>query len=157
MEWKRGEIEGVHLIELKKHEDERGYLMETFRRDELPTPVEPAMSYTSITKPGQARGPHEHRRQTDMFSFTGPGEFSLKLWDNRRDSPTHGNFMELRVGEKRPSTVIVPPGVVHGYKNVSEWPAMVLNYPDQLYRGERKEEEVDEIRHEGDANSPFVL
>jgi len=157
MEWKRGDIEGVHLIELKRYEDERGHLMETFRRDELPVQLECAMSYMSITKQGQSRGPHEHRDQTDVFSFIGPGKFLLKLWDNRESSPTHGNYLELEVGEGRPATVIVPPGVVHGYKNLSEWPAMVLNYPDRLYRGEGKKQDVDEIRYEGDETSPFRL
>ena len=157
MEWKRGEIEGVHLIELKRYEDERGHLMETFRRDELPVPVEPAMSYMSITKQGQSRGPHEHREQTDVFSFTGPGKFVLKLWDNREDSSTFGNYLEMEVGEGRPATVIVPPGVVHGYKNLSDWPAMVINYPDRLYRGEGKKREVDEIRHEDNPDSPFKV
>jgi len=33
---------------------------------------------------------------------------------------------------------------------------MVLNYPDKLYRGQGKKEEVDEIRHE-DKEDEFYL
>ncbi len=157
MEWKSGEIEGVFVIDLSRHEDDRGYLIETFRRDELPARIEPAMSYLSVTLPGQSRGPHEHVNQTDMFSFTGPGDFRLKLWDNRESSPTYGNYTEVVLGETRPATVIVPPGVVHGYANVSDKPAAVLNYPDRLYRGEGKREDIDEIRHEDDPDCPFKL
>ncbi len=157
MEWKSGEIEGVFVVELTRHEDSRGYLIEVFRRDELPAKIEPAMSYLSVTLPGQSRGPHEHRDQTDVFSFTGPGDFRLKLWDNRESSATYGNFSEFVLGETSLATVIIPPGVVHGYKNISKRPAMVLNYPNRLYRGEGKREEVDEIRHEDDPGCPFKL
>ena len=157
MDWKQGEIEGVHIIKLARHEDPRGYLIETFRRDEMPVQIDMAMSYVSVTLPGQARGPHEHVEQTDVFAFTGPGDLKLALWDNRETSSTYGNYTEVVVGESNPVTVIVPPGVVHGYANASDGPAFVLNYPDRLYRGEGKKGEVDEIRHEDDANSPFKL
>ena len=54
--------------------------------------------------------------------------------------------MELNVGEDNPLLVIIPPGVVHGYKNISSHTrGMVFNYPDRLYRGWGKIEEVDEI------------
>jgi dTDP-4-dehydrorhamnose 3,5-epimerase len=52
--------------------------------------------------------------------------------------------------------VVVPPGVVHGYKNISDRDGMVLNYPDKLYKGWGKKEEVDEIRHE-DKEDEFYL
>ena len=52
---------------------------------------------------------------------------------------------------------IVPPGVVHGYQNIStSIDGMVLNYPDKLYRGWKKKEEVDEVRHE-DKEDEFYL
>ncbi len=68
-EWIKGHIEGVIIKKLVKHLDERGYLCETFRTDELPLALKPVMSYVSITEPGVARGPHEHFEQTDIFVF----------------------------------------------------------------------------------------
>jgi dTDP-4-dehydrorhamnose 3,5-epimerase len=66
--------------------------------------------------------------------------------------------MELIVGADNPVTVIIPPGVVHGYRNISAAErGMVLNFPNRLYRGWGRQEEVDEIRHEDDIDSPFVL
>ena len=153
--FKIGYIDGVQIIELKKFTDERGFLIETFRRDVLKDGLQPAecplpaMSYVSYTKPGISRGPHEHIYQTDVFSFIGPGNFELWLWDNRSKSPTFGNKMIIPAGEDNLKTVVVPAGVVHGYKNISKVPAMVINYPDKLYKGDGKREEVDEIRHEG--------
>jgi len=158
MEWTKGQIEGVVIKKLVKHVDERGFLVETFRIDELPEGLNPLMSYVSYTEPGITRGPHEHKAQTDIFSFIGPGNFMVKLWDNRRDSKTYGNYMKFFAGEDNPLTVIVPPGVVHGYKNVSKTTrGMVLNYPDKLFMGWNRSEEVDEIRHEDMEESVFIF
>lgn len=157
-EWLKGQIEGVVIKKLTKYPDRRGYLCETFRLDELPPNLKPVMSYVSYTEPGIARGPHEHREQTDIFAFIGPGNFLLKLWDDRAGSATRGSCMEIIAGKDNPLTVVIPPGVVHGYRNIS--PAecgMVLNFPDKLYMGWGKQETVDEIRHEDSAESPFNM
>ena len=157
MEFKKGEIEEVVIEKLNKFTDERGFLVETFRIDNLTDNLKPIMSYVSYTRPGIARGPHEHKKQTDIFCFMGPGYFRIKLWDNRKESKTYGYYMEIIVGEDNLIRVIVPPGVVHGYKNISqEVDGMVLNYPDKLYRGWDRKEEVDEIRHE-DKEDEFYL
>ena len=156
MKFKKDNIEGVIIKKLTKSMDERGYLVETFREDILPDRLKPVMSYVSFTKPGIARGPHEHRKQTDIFCFIGPGNFKIKLWDNRKESSTFGKFIEITGGKDNLITVVVPPGVVHGYRNISKENGMVLNFPDQLYKGWGKKEEVDEIRHE-DREDEFYL
>lgn len=156
--WSKGKIDGVIIKPLVKYPDRRGFLCETFRLDELPPGLKPVMSYISYTEPGITRGPHEHTEQTDIFSFVGPGNFLLKLWDNRKGSSTYLNFMEIFAGRDNPITVVIPPGVVHGYKNISVAErGMVLNFPDRLYMGWGKKEAVDEIRHEDEKNSPFQM
>ena len=156
--WTRGQIEGVVIKQLARHSDHRGTLCETYRLDELPGGLTPIMSYISLTEPGIVRGPHEHREQTDIFAIVGPGNFVLKLWDNRKSSPTYCNYMEIEAGSDNPITIIIPPGVVHGYKNISGTEqGTVLNYPDRLYKGTGKKEPVDEIRHEDDPSSPFQM
>jgi dTDP-4-dehydrorhamnose 3,5-epimerase len=148
-------IDGVIIKSVAKYEDERGYLSEIFRRDELD--LSPAMGYLSWTKPGIIRGPHEHVYQTDCFIFLGPGEFKLYLWDRRENSKTKGEKIEIIVGASNPSLVTVPAGVVHGYKCVSDCEALSINLPDKLYRGLQKKEEVDEIRWENDPVSPYKI
>lgn len=156
--WTAGPIEGVEINKLHQHRDRRGFLCETFRLDELPPGLQPVMSYVSFTGPGIARGPHEHREQTDIFALIGPGNFQLKLWDNRQGSKTYGNCLVINAGRDNPLNVVVPPGVVHGYRNISKQESgMVINYPDRLYRGAGKKEAVDEIRHEADPSSPFTM
>ena len=115
------------------------------------------MSYVSLTQPGVVRGPHEHVAQADCFVFAGPGTFEIHLWDRRVDSEPKGEYMKFTAGENEPKLVIVPPGVVHGYKCVSPVPGFSINLPDKLYKGENKAEEIDEIRWEEDDNSPYQI
>lgn len=148
-------INDVIIRQLNKFKDDRGWLAEIFRNDEIDYAA--AMSYVSMTEPGKIRGPHEHKEQSDLFVFLGPGDFTLYLWDRRENSPTYKEEIKMDVGEKNPVSVIVPPGVVHGYKCISDIPAMCINLPDKLYRGTGKKEEIDEIRWEHDPESPFKI
>lgn len=148
-------IKDVVIKKLNKFEDERGWLAEIYRNDEVD--YNPVMSYVSVTKPGVVRGPHEHVYQADCFVFLGPGSFELYLWDRRKSSETNGEHVKIEVGEDKPTMVIVPPGVVHGYKCVSDVDAWCINLPDKLYKGDSKKEEVDEIRWEEDKDSPYKI
>lgn len=148
-------IEGVIIKKINKYNDERGWLAEIYRDDE--TGHRPVMSYVSITKPGVARGPHEHVKQSDCFVFVGPGSFVLYLWDKREGSSTKGNHLNIEAGENNPVMAIVPPGVVHGYKCVSEIDGWCINLPDKLYKGENKKEDVDEVRWEETKDSPYKI
>lgn len=149
-------IKDVIIKKIDKYADERGWLAEIWRRDEL-TGFDPAMGYLSLTKPGVIRGPHEHVSQSDCFIFLGPGNFRLYLWDRREDSVTKGEEMKIEVGADNPTLVVVPPGVVHGYKCISDEPALSINLPDKLYKGEGKKEEADEIRWEKETDSAYRI
>ncbi|MFO7870533.1 MAG: dTDP-4-dehydrorhamnose 3,5-epimerase family protein [Kiritimatiellia bacterium] len=157
MEWTEGNIEGVCVTHPARYTDDRGWLSEIFRSDEMPEEILPAMAYLSLTHAGVTRGPHAHRHQTDTFAFTGPGTFRLKLWDNRPDSPTYGNTLEITAGENNPAVVSVPPGVVHGYCNISDGDALVYNAPNRLFAGKGKKDPVDEIRYEENGNETFKM
>lgn len=157
MEFRNGPIEGVITRPLRKFTDERGWLAELFRDDELPTGFRPAMSYASVTLPGILRGPHEHVEQADLFFFFGPGAFKATLWDNRPGSPTYLHRQELTLGVDHPGSMLIPKGVVHCYRCISAEPGLVINCPDRLFMGPGKAEAIDEIRHEDDPRSPFVL
>jgi len=157
MQFKPGDIDGIVIKPLVKYTDARGWLCETFRQDDLSEEFYPVMSYISMTKPGIARGPHEHVNQADLFAFLGPSTFKVYLWDNRKNSETYGNKMVITAGEHEPKSVLIPPGVVHAYKNVGDVIGMVANYPNKLFAGKGKKEKVDEIRHENDPNTIFQL
>jgi dTDP-4-dehydrorhamnose 3,5-epimerase len=152
-----GEIDDVIIQPLSQFCDKRGWLVELYRNDELPEGNAPVMAYVSETQPGVARGPHEHVEQSDYFAFIGPGTFKLYLWDTRKDSATFGCKFTALYGSENRAAVIIPPGVVHAYKNVTEESGWVFNGPNALYAGEGKSQPVDEIRHEDIENSPYIL
>ncbi|MCK5849393.1 MAG: dTDP-4-dehydrorhamnose 3,5-epimerase family protein [Kiritimatiellae bacterium] len=155
MKWVAGDIDGLIFRPVAKHADDRGWLAELFRSDETSSDMVPAMCYVSVTHPGISRGPHEHKEQTDMFGFLGPGNFRVFAWDTRKDSPTYENRVVEVVGESNPMVLIIPPGVVHGYTNISSTDAWVMNFPNKLFAGKNKAEPIDEIRYEGMDDSPF--
>ncbi len=155
--FREGPIDGLIVRPLERFTDGRGWLIELYREDELPAAVHPVMAYASATLPGVARGPHEHRAQTDCFAFIGPGDFKLYLWDTRPTSPTSGNRQTFLAGESNRRLILVPPGVVHAYKNVSDREGLVFNAANRLYRGEGRKDPVDEIRYEDRPDCPFQL
>ncbi len=155
--FEEGPIEGVVVTPVKRHTDARGWLMEVYRHDELAPEFFPVMTYISLTRPGVARGPHEHRDQADYFCFAGPSDFKIYFWDNRESSPTHMKKMVIVAGESAPAAIIVPKGVVHAYKNIGETDGLVINCPNRLFMGEGKKEPVDEVRYEDDPGSPYKL
>jgi dTDP-4-dehydrorhamnose 3,5-epimerase len=157
MQFHQGPIDGVIWKPLKKFHDDRGWLCELFRHDELPAEFHPVMAYISQTEPGIARGPHEHVDQADFFCFIGPSNFKMYLWDTRRQSKTYLAAQAEIVGADRPMALVVPPGVVHAYKNVGGVQGIVFNAPNRLYKGPGRKEPVDEIRHEEMKDSPFRL
>ena len=145
------------MRDLSRHSDSRGWLTELFRSDETPEEMLPVMGYVSSTEPGTIRGPHEHREQTDHFCFVGPSTFRVYLWDNRRDSATFGNRIILEAGDGQPKAMMIPPGVVHAYRNIGATPGWIINLSNRLYGGEGRREKVDEIRHENDPNTIFKI
>ncbi len=156
--FQKGKIQDIVFYPLKKFVDERGWLSELFRHDELGEEFYPTMAYISLTEPNTQRGPHEHIDQADLFCFIGPGNFKLRLWDNREDSPTYNYVMTMYIGADNAQAVIIPKGVVHAYKNVSSTEkGMVINCPNRLFMGEGKKEEIDEIRHEDDPDTIFRI
>ena len=157
MTFRDGPVDGVIWTDLKFYNDHRGWLCEFFRHDDLDPAHHPVMAYMSMTRPGISRGPHEHVDQTDYFCFIGPSQFKVCLWDARSNSPTYGHRDIRIVGAGNPFALVIPPGVVHAYKNAGDTDGWVFNGANRLYKGWNRQEPVDEIRHEEQKDSPYQL
>ncbi len=145
-------MDGLEVRELSIYEDSRGWLGEIIREDEAT--FKPLMTYLSMTKPGFVRGPHEHREQTDFFCLI--GRFRLYFWDNRKTSTSYKKKETMDTSEI-PVIAVVPPGIVHAYKNIGTSNGYVINLPDKLYKGRGKTQKVDEIRYENDPDNPYKV
>jgi dTDP-4-dehydrorhamnose 3,5-epimerase len=127
-------IAGVRLVSLDQHVDERGWFVETYRREWLAD--RPAMVQGNVSYSAQhvLRGMHFHRSQADYWCVI-TGRAFIALFDLRRESPTEGAKTELQItAEEDRRGVYIPPGVAHGF--CAETP-MVLQYlVDAYYTGE---------------------
>lgn len=134
-------IDGVEQRQLQVNADERGHLVEVFRSDWPEFDPEPAMSYYSITYPGIVRAWHRHTRgQVDHF-ICPQGRIKVGIYDEREESPTNGELNTFVIGEHDPHLIRIPGACWHGFKAISDEPAILLNYPTNLYDYDDPDEE----------------
>ena len=126
-------IEGVKSKSLRVIPDDRGWLMEILRADDSDFFTKFGQVYVSATYPGVVKAWHYHQRQVDNFSCI-QGIVKLVLIDTRPGSPTEGVVNEFWVGTQNPILVQVPNLVYHGWKNIGEEVALVVNVPTEPYR-----------------------
>jgi dTDP-4-dehydrorhamnose 3,5-epimerase len=118
-------IAGVVVKKLNKIPDERGAIFHMLRRDD-PIFEEFGEIYFSMVYPGVIKGWHIHEKMTLNYTVI-CGMIKLVLYDNREDSPTKGNLMEIFMGEQNYILVKVPPLVWNGFKGIGTTPAIVAN------------------------------
>jgi len=131
-------INGVSTQKLRLIPDERGRLMEILRSD-WPVFKKFGQVYMTTNYPGVVKAWHYHTKQTDMVACV-KGMVKLVLFDGREGSPTHREVNEFFVGEHNPTLVVIPPGVYHGWKCISESESVVINCPDELFDYEHPDE-----------------
>jgi dTDP-4-dehydrorhamnose 3,5-epimerase len=150
-------LPGARVEPLPVFRDARGSLHELFRNDETPEGFLPVMACSSWSEAGVTRGPHQHAAQDDYFTFAGPSDFTVCLWDNRAGAAREGRGWFLLTGEQAPVRLFVPRGVVHAYRNSGLVRGLVVTASNALFRGRNRTQPVDETRHEMDPNSPFRM
>ena len=131
-------IDGVWIKPLSVNPDERGRLMEILRSDDEGF-RKFGQVYVSTTYPGVVKAWHLHKVQDDNFCCV-KGMVKLVLYDDRDGSPTKGTVTEYFIGEHNPVLVLVPPGVHHGWKCISERESIVINIPSEPYNRESPDE-----------------
>jgi len=118
-------IKGVAVHPLRRIPDERGMVMHMLRAD-APHFERFGEIYFSTVYPNVVKGWHRHRRMTLNYAVVS-GMIKLVLYDDREDSPTRSEVMELFVGDDNYVLVTVPPLVWNGFKGVGTAPAIVAN------------------------------
>jgi len=124
-------IDGVAARRAKVISDERGRLGEIMRADD-PWFEKFGQVYFTTTYPGVVKAWHYHKKQTDHF-YVIKGMLKVVLYDERKDSPTHGTVNELYLGEHCPGLVRIPPGVQHGWMCVGQTEAYIVNIVSEMY------------------------
>lgn len=131
-------IEGVQIKRLSKHADERGFLMELLRSDD-PIFTKFGQCYVSMNYPGVVRAWHWHQKQDDYFVVV-KGMAKVALYDAREGSPSRGEVNEFYLGENNDILLMIPAGVMHGYKTVGTEPSLLVNFPTEVYDSNQPDE-----------------
>ena len=122
---KRREIGGVVVKPLKRVVNERGWLLEIQRNDDVVF-IGFGQAYVTATRPGIVKAWYRHRRQVDNMAAV-TGLLRVVLFDDRPDSPTRGALMELTAGHDQPTLVQIPHGVWHGFTPVGDAECLILH------------------------------
>ena len=120
-----GTIDSVQIIPLRRIPDERGTIYHMLRSDD-PHFSQFGEIYFSTVYAGVVKGWHKHREMTLNYACIF-GRVKLVLYDDRRDSSTAGNVLEVFLGPDNYSLVIIPPGIWVGFKGMSDPFAIVAN------------------------------
>lgn len=131
-------IDGVEIKKLKVIPDERGRLMEILRRDDKMF-QKFGQVYMTTTYPSVVKAWHLHKIQTDHVACLS-GMIKLALYDPRESSSTKGQVDQFYLGVHQPLLVRIPPGVYHGWMCISEYEAVIVNIPSEVYNYQHPDE-----------------
>lgn len=118
-------IDGVEIIPLKKICDERGSIMKMMRNDDSYFEKFGEIYFSTIY-PGAIKGWHIHKKMTLHYTILS-GMIKLVLYDDRKDSKTKGEIMEIFLGEDNYCLIKIPPMIWNGFKGIGTKKAIVAN------------------------------
>jgi dTDP-4-dehydrorhamnose 3,5-epimerase len=127
-------INGVKFKDFKTLVDGRGDVIELWslpwvEREQL---IVPQHVYQSATDFGVVKAWHLHAVHTDQFTVT-RGKMQVMCVDIRDNSPTFGHVNSFIIGIQRPAMILIPPGVMHGWKALSQPETIVVNLQSHPY------------------------
>ena len=124
-------IDGVKVVLLQQISDERGKIMHMLKETDSHF-VRFGEIYFSCAWPGVVKGWHTHQRMT-VNNAVIVGRAKLVLYDGRAGSPTHGEVMELFIGEDNYCLVQIPPGITNGYKAYGDKMVIMANCASEAH------------------------
>jgi len=138
-------IEGVKVVDLAIHEDDRGYLIEVARHVDDPEPHGVVHQFGQVYLVGDpvrgtVRAFHKHDELWDWF-FISHGGAKFVLKDDRDDSMTSGEMMTVIASCRKPRLIVVPPGVYHGWMSLED-DTQLISTASHIYN----REDPDEVR-----------
>jgi dTDP-4-dehydrorhamnose 3,5-epimerase len=132
------EIDGLTVTPLRRIPDERGAVFHMLREDS-PGFERFGEIYFSLVYPNAIKAWHLHKQMTLNYAVP-VGMVKLVCYDDREDSSTRGNVVELFIGELNYVLVTIPPLVWNGFKGIADRPALIANCatvphtPDEIVR-----------------------
>lgn len=124
-------IKDVKLVELKARVDDRGYLVKMIRADDAHFTKFGEVYIVGDFAKGTIRAWHKHDLLWDYFHIShGAAKFGLR--DDRKDSPTYEEINTFVLSARNPATLVVPPGVYHGWMALED-DTQLVSVGSELY------------------------
>lgn len=132
-------IKGVFEIEVKKYGDERGYFMETYKKeifDEAGLIYNFIQDNQSKSKKGVLRGLHYQKKhpQAKLVRCIDGEVFDVCV-DLRKGSPTFGRWHGVVLSAEKGNQFMIPRGFAHGFVVLSETATFCYKC-DEIYHPE---------------------
>ncbi len=113
------------IKKLKIHRDERGWLVEMVKENEIKTRIKQV--YVATIEPGKIRGNHYHLKRREWF-FIAKGEVKIFLEDIKTKKRK-----VLKVSSKTPKLITIFPKIAHAVKNTGKETAILVSAQDTVY------------------------
>ena len=88
--------------------------------------------YMTTVYPGIIKAWHYHKLQSDNFTCVS-GKILLALYDGRVHSSTFGQVNDFISSPDQPRLIHIPKEVYHGFKNIGNSEALVINVVTEPY------------------------
>jgi len=117
-------IDGVYVVEPTIFGDDRGFFVETYRRQWFPQGREMVQANRADRRQGAVVGLHYHLHQADYW-YVPFGTARMVLHDLRAGGPTDGATLAVDLSGENHLGVFIPPGVAHGFSALTD---MTITY-----------------------------
>ena len=117
-------IKGVYVVEPTIFGDDRGFFVETYRRQWFPLGREMVQGNRADRRQGAVVGLHYHLHQADYW-YVPFGTARMVLHDMRAGGPTDGATSAVDLSGENHLGVFIPPGVAHGFSALTD---MTITY-----------------------------
>lgn len=118
-------IEGVYILHLFNAADQRGEFVKTFHKASLSAAglnTQFDESFYSINKKGVIRGMHFQvpPEDHDKIVYCSNGTLNDVILDIRKDSPTYGEFVKIKLSAQNHLGVYIAKGLAHGFESLED-------------------------------------
>ncbi len=120
-------IKNLVINKLNVKSDERGWLAEILRKENLQEEKGFGQILVTVAKPGVTKGNHYHKRKEEWFCIIrGKGKLLLK-------DVTTDECQEVLMGDENMVAVKIPPNVIHAIQNIGDEMLYLLIYIDEPF------------------------
>jgi len=118
-------IKDVKITQLKIISDNRGRVMHMLRKD---SPIFKSFGeiYFSTIYKDSIKAWHLHKNSTLNYACI-KGKVKLVLFDERKNSPTNGQYQELILSTENYFLVTIPPNIWNGFKGLDKSESIIAN------------------------------